>query len=271
VTVIASEATDELAPPIVHLEHVMGTVVTFTLYPGSETDEPDLYRTLARARALLQRDDAVFSTWKHDSPMSRLRRGEITIEECPEVVGEVLTRCEELREMTEGWFDPWAMPGGIDPTGVVKGWAAERACRQFTDSSVGGVVVNAAGDVVTSGFAPGGKHFRIGIVDPHRRGFLATVVEVSGAVATSGSAERGPHLIDPHSGHPRAQFASASVTGPSLGTCDALATALVVAGNEGFRFIDGLDGYEAFTIGHDGSTFASSSFPFAAAQSAVSS
>ena len=28
--------------------------------------------------------------------------------------------------MSGGWFDPWAMPGGVDPTGLVKGWAVDR-------------------------------------------------------------------------------------------------------------------------------------------------
>ena len=29
----------------------------------------------------------------------------------------------QARDASGGWFDPWAMPGGYDPTGLVKGWA----------------------------------------------------------------------------------------------------------------------------------------------------
>jgi hypothetical protein len=34
--------------------------------------------------------------------------------------------CEAAREASDGWFDPWAMPGGYDPTGLVKGWAVDQ-------------------------------------------------------------------------------------------------------------------------------------------------
>ena len=44
------------------------------------------------------------------SPMARLRRPRYR---APSASG--------------GWFDPWAIPGGVDPTGLVKGWAVEQA------------------------------------------------------------------------------------------------------------------------------------------------
>ena len=93
-----------------------------------------------------------------------------------------------------------------------------------------GVLVNAAGDVASSGGMGHGPPFRIGIADPFRPRRLAEIVELTGAIATSGSYERGNHLIDPHSGRRAARAASASVTGPDLGLADALATALAVAG-----------------------------------------
>ena len=110
-----------------------------------------------------------------------------------------------------------------------------------------------------------GTPFRIGIADPLAPLRLAEVVELSGAIATSGTYERGEHLIDPRSGRPAARAASASVTGPDLGLADALATALAVAGEAGLALIDDLDGYEALVISPDGSKRRTKRFPAAAA------
>ncbi len=225
-------------PLTTYREEVMGTVVTFTLTirPGQLTAADAL--ALARARDVLRRADAVFSTWRPNSPLSRLRRGELALAECPREVAEVHHRCEQVREMTDRWFDPWALPGGFDPTGYVKGWAAERASRQFDGTGLAGVIVNAAGDIATSGRMPSGDPFRIGVVDPADRRRVACVVSSPGAVATSGTAERGPHLFDPKSGVARSRAASATVTGPSLATADALATALAILVPTASRFVE---------------------------------
>ena len=82
-------------------------------------------------------------------------------------------------------------------------------------------------------------------------------------IATSGTYERGSHLIDPHSGRAAARAASATVTGPDLGLADALATALAVAGPPGLAAIEPLGGYEALVIGLDGRRQWSDGFPFA--------
>jgi len=246
-----------------HRETVMGTVVTFDLYCEGGVDRGELYVRVARARALLHRADAVFSTWEPDSPMSQLRRGEITATEAPPEVVEVLGACEEARSLSGGWFDPWAMPGGVDPTGYVKGWGAQRALEVLVMPGVAGVLVNAAGDIASSGGLGAERPFRVGIVDPANRRHLACVVELSGAVATSGTYERGEHLIDPRTGRPASSVASATVTGPDLGLADALATALAVAGHEALEVIDALDGYEGLVIGHDSSRGSTRDFPFA--------
>ena len=65
-----------------HIE-VMGTVVTIDLYGASPMSSADISPLLDAACASLQQADDVFSTWKKDSPMSRLRRGEISVEAAP--------------------------------------------------------------------------------------------------------------------------------------------------------------------------------------------
>ena len=249
----------------------MGTIVTIDVYAdaGSAADGgagrpgAEVSRQLAEALAILHRADAVFSTWRPDSPVSRLRRGEITSTQAPAVVAEVLDRCAAARQLSGGWFDPWAMPGGVDPTGYVKGWAAQRALAAFGASGIRGVLVNAAGDIAGRGDLGPGRPFRIGIADPRAPLRLAAVVELTGAIATSGTYERGSHLIDPHTGRPAARAASASVTGPDLGLADALATAVAVAGEPGLALIEPLDGYEALVIRPDGGMRRTRGFPLA--------
>jgi len=238
-------------------------MVTIVLYNVIGLPASAFSPYLSRARAILQRADSVFSTWKMDSPISQLRRGEITCEQAPVEVVEVLEHCAVARKLTNGWFDPWAMPGGIDPTGYVKGWAAQRALAAFASTNIPGAIVNAAGDIASFGGPVLAKPFRVGIVDPFSPRDLACIVQLSGAMATSGTYERGNHLIDPHSGRPFVRVASASVSGPDLGLADALATASTVAGEEVLALIEALDGYEALIIGFDRTWNWTSNFPFA--------
>ena len=175
-----------------HREQVMGTVVTIDVFgEADEVTRKEVYLRIARARAVLQRADAVFSTWKEHSPINQLRRGEITVAQAPPEVAAVLEGCTTVRGLSDGWFDPWAMPGGFDPTGYVKGWAAQRALGALSMSGIMGGIVNAAGDVVASGCPGQGRPFRVAIVDPTNRQRFVCVVELDGGIATSGTYERG--------------------------------------------------------------------------------
>src|SRR4051794_39152306 len=75
--------------------------------------------------------DATFSPYLDDSAITRLGRGEVALAEVTAEVREVLLRCEELRIATGGAFDALAVPAPngttLDPSGLVKGWAIERA------------------------------------------------------------------------------------------------------------------------------------------------
>lgn len=246
-----------------HREAVMGTIVTIDLYVDAGVPVDRLTAHVGRARSALQRADEVFSTWKADSPMSRLRRGEVTSDQVPPEVAGVLDACRTARELTDGWFDPWALPGGVDPTGYVKGWAAERALDALRMPDVAAAVVNAAGDIASFGAPAPDAPFRFAVVDPADTTRYACVVEHTGAVATSGTYERGQHLFDPRSGRAASAAASATVTGPELGLADALATAVAVAGHDMLARIDALDGFEALVIGHDGARRWTCGFPFA--------
>jgi thiamine biosynthesis lipoprotein len=239
----------------------MGTVCSITVVTGGRP-AAEFRAVLAAACAVLHRADAVFSTWDPGSPVSRLRRGAATLADMPGEVGNVLAECRAASSASHGWFDSWAMPGGVDPTGLVKGWAVDRALAVLRDEGVGGALINGGGDVAAYGRPAPGERWRAGIRHPWRPGALAAVVEVRAAVATSGCYERGPHLIDPRTGRPASRAASATVTGPQLGLADALATAVAVGGDEALAAVAALDGYEAYLIRPDGSEVDTGGVPF---------
>jgi len=243
-----------------HLIEVMGTVVTVDLFECRDDD--GARRAVQRASDFLHEVDRVFSTYRESSPLNRLRRGELTLGETPPQVADVLDLCQRAKSLSGGWFDPWAMPGGVDPTGYVKGWAAHLALDEFRGLDVNGVIVNAAGDIATFGGPVGEEAFRTGIVRPDDAQRLAAVVELRGCLATSGEAQRGAHLFNPFTREFAGAVASASVAGPDLGLCDALATALSVGGHDVMVLIDKIEGYEAMTIDASGSMRATPGFPF---------
>jgi thiamine biosynthesis lipoprotein len=244
--------TAQPAPQTTHAEPVMGTVFSFTAVHGDLP--PDAVRAaLATACRVLHHCDALFSTWDPVSPVSRFRRGEAALGQMPPEFPEVLRECRAAKQASGGWFDPWAMPGGFDPTGLVKGWATERALAELRGAGLAGALVNGGGDVAVFGSPADGQRWRVGIRHPWRADALACVIEADAAVATSGPYERGAHLIDPATGRPASRAASATVTGPSLALADALATGVAVGGDEALEVVAGLDGYAAYLIRPDGS------------------
>lgn len=245
-----------------HVEPAMGTMFSFSVEPGAVP--PTLARrAVDRACRRLHRLERIFTTWDPASPMSRLRRGELPMSEAPPEIPPVLDLCETARELSGGWFDPWAMPGGVDPTGLVKGWAVERALDVLRDAGVSAAMLNGGGDIAVHGRPATGGRWRIGIRHPWRPGALACVVAVDHAVATSGTYERGPHLLDPRSGRPAPAAASATVAGPSLAIADALATALAAGGDEVLARLEAVDGYDGYLVRADGTEAATAGMDFA--------
>jgi thiamine biosynthesis lipoprotein len=249
-------------PRVRHVEHVMGTAVSFDLRPG-DVPAATVARALLEACRLLHGIDATFSPWRTDSEVSRMQTGALALADaCPEV-HEVVARCEHARLATGGWFDPWGFGAGFDPTGLVKGWAAERALGVLEGAGLRAAMVNAGGDVATFGTAtPEGRPWRIGVRDPRDASLVACRVASPGAVATSGSYERGEHVRNVRTGRSARALLSATVTGPDLALADAFATALLAVGTPGLRHVDEAPGYEAFVIEPDLTPRATASFPF---------
>ena len=242
---------------LIHVEEAMGTAFSFRLEPGG-LSEAEQRTALADACELLHRADATFSTWQEDSAISRMRRGELDLGDAPAEVAEVLDLCHRAAQLTDGLFDAWASPDGVDPTGIVKGWAVQRAAEALAHAGFEAVNVNGAGDIQIIGGAQ-----RIGIRSPERADLLACVVDVDGGIATSGLYERGAHLLDPRTGRPAEGPLSATVVAPELWLADALATALFVEGLPGLDRIARIPGCSALLIQADGAMRPSPGFPIA--------
>lgn len=235
------------------VEMVMGTAVGIDV----RTPLPPrlLDRLLDGVFGWLRWVDDTFSTYRPGSPISRLARAEPAgllpdAHEIPEI-REVLERCAELRETTGGYFDAYA-GGRLDPSGYVKGWAAERVSGALAAAGATDHCVNAGGDVRVRGWAGPGTAWRIGIRHPHRDVVCKVLAARDLAVATSGSYARGPHIIDPHRARAVTEPGSVTVAGPDLAVADAYATALYAMGSMRARSFALPEPYDFLIITDDG-------------------
>ena len=235
----------------------MGTVFSIDVRDPGPWDA-----AIADVVGWLHRVDAVFSTYQAGSDISRIRRGELAIDDANPDVANVLHLCSVIEAETEGYFTAhW--DGSVDPTGLVKGWAIEQASRMLKAHGSQNHLVNGGGDVQIAGEPAPGEPWLVGIADPLDRTRLITVVTADGggdvAVATSGVAERGAHIADPVRGAPPQDLASVTVVGRSLTRVDAYATAAFAMGWRALRWIEPL-GYEALFVGADGCVAATEHF-----------
>jgi FAD:protein FMN transferase len=215
--------------PHAAVEHVWGTVVSVQTVG---TPQPD---ALAAFFAELHEIDRIFSPYRPESEVSRIADGRLALGEADPLVQEVAARCAAYERETGGMFSAY-WRGCFDPTGLVKGWAIDRAAARHLaplvdGATVGAIGVDAGGDVLAFTHSDLDRTWNIGIADPHRRGaVIATVPLRNGAVATSGIAERGAHILDPRTGSAATGVASATVVASTLEVADVWATASVVAG-----------------------------------------
>lgn len=241
-----------------HVEHVMGMPVSFAFR------RPVPVAVLAAAVDVLHDVDARFSTYKADSEISRLDRGEVDLAHCSPDVAEVIEACEELRLVTGGYFDAWASLAGttahLDPSGYVKGWAVERAGSVLDAGGITDWCINAGGDVAARTGA-GSPPWHVGIRHPdHADVVVAVVAAANLAVATSGAYLRGDHIVDPHTGQPPSGPASLTIVGPRRATADAYATAAFARGPDGPRWAATLADHGVFAVLPDGQALSNPEF-----------
>lgn len=246
--------------PALHrfVEHVMGMPISLALR-GRHADDATGRRAWADAMASLRDVDRVFSTYRVDSWVSRLSRGEVELGECPPVVAEVMALGDLAAEQSGGAFTT-RRPGPdglavVDPSGVVKGWAVERAAtilRELVDTDF---ALSAGGDLVCRTLDPSAGPWRIGVENPHDTTRVLAVLPVrTGAVATSGTAHRGAHLVDGRTGLAPRGLASVTVVADTLTWADIDATAAYALGPEAATWLRTRPGRTALVVWADGTT-----------------
>jgi thiamine biosynthesis lipoprotein len=243
------------------VEHVMGTAISLEIADPLPPAEADRLADLAFD--WFRQVDARFSTYKDDSEVNRLGRGELRLADGSADLRAVLETCADLWTATDGYFDVYAT-GRLDPSGYVKGWSVQVASDRLAAAGAANHCVNAGGDVRLRGEAAPGEAWRVGIRHPWEEHKLAWVLAARDtAVATSGVYERGHHVLDPRRGEPATALRSVTVVGPDLGLADAYATAAIAMGLPGLDWLARLDGYESAAVTEDGRAFRSDGLPVA--------
>jgi FAD:protein FMN transferase len=241
-----------------YVEHVMGMPISLALR-GRHTDDPRAGAAWAEVLAVLREVDAVFSTYRAGSCVCRLQRGEIGLEDCPPEVSAVFALASTAERESGGAFSI-RLPGPdgrpvLDPSGVVKGWAVERAAAALRTLPDTDHCLSAGGDLTCATLDPDGVPWRIGVEDPaDPRRVLAVLPVLTGAVATSGTAHRGQHLVDARTGRPPVGVASVTVVAGSLTWADIDATAAYAHGPEAAHWLETRSGRSGLVVWADGST-----------------
>ncbi len=229
----AGAVSPERDPVTVVTVHAMG--MPFRVVLAAEALDAPARAAVEAFHAGLRWADEVFSLWREDSVLAAYLRGEIAVDEGPPELLEVLQACEWYRGATGGAFDARG-PRGLDPTGLVKGWAVARASGVLDSLGVPWLV-DAAGDVLV---AAGERTWSVGVAHPGVQGDPAgtDVVDVvtlgdagPRALATSGIGQRGAHIWDPATGEATTHAIQASVVGHDLVTADVWATAVMAGGD----------------------------------------
>jgi FAD:protein FMN transferase len=240
------------------VEHLMGMPISLVLrgrHARTGTGQAAWQAVIHELREV----DRVFSTYRADSVISRLNRNEVELSECPPEVVEVLALGRDAEEQSGGAFSI-SLPTGdgrrqLDLSGIVKGWAVERASAHLAALTDTDFCLSAGGDMVCHVAAGDRPAWNIGIEHPHNPSTLIAVVPVRNAgVATSGTTHRGQHLLDARTGRPVEGVASVTVIAPSLTWADIDATAAYAHGPQAAEWLQTRSGRTGLVVWPDAST-----------------
>lgn len=250
------------------VEAVMGMPIGIDLRHLGCADSEAVEAVLDQCFDLLRWVDKTFSLWQPGTPMARLSAGAAKLGDVPVAVVEVLRACVLAGRETGGSFSARRPDGRIDPTGLVKGWAVAKVADLLLAAGYQHWCISAAGDVLAHGQAQPEESWVIGVAAPEAPGELLDAVQLDtgGAVATSGSAERGTHIWDPLRAEPARGVRSATVvctTGQptDIVRADVLATAAVARGPGAIAWLDAISDIDALVVNADGSQECTSGWP----------
>lgn len=193
--------------------------------------------------------DRIFSTYKPESAVEKINRGELKEINYPPQVKEVLHLAEVTKRESKGYFDVYSK-GRLDPSGLVKGFAIHRGAKLLKEMGYKNFFVEIAGDIEVCGKNGVGQDWSVGIENPFNQTEIIKIVNLSGkGIATSGTYLRGDHIYNPLTGKKADEIMSLTVIGPNIYEADRFATAAFAMGEEGLAFIDSLPGFEGYMVG----------------------
>ncbi len=203
---------------------------------------PELYRVLSRAGEISGASDGAFDIsvgpltqlWRR----SRRQRELPTPERLREPLAAVDWRAIELHPPDRVRLLKHGMR--LDAGGIAKGYALDEATRILRQHGIRSSLVAGAGDLVVTEPPPGQPGWRIEIapIDAPSAPPARTVWLRDASLCTSGdlfqhveiNGQRYSHIVDPRVGLGITDHSLVTVIGPDGITCDALSTAISVAG-----------------------------------------
>jgi FAD:protein FMN transferase len=237
------------------VELIMGMPISIALR-GRHADTAVGRRAWGEVSSQLHEIDRIFSTYRDDSIINRLDRGQLDLHQCPRDVIEVLELGRQAEQQSDGAFSIYLPTARgrrrLDPSGVVKGWAVERVSHSLSALEDTDFCLSAGGDMICHTADQERPAWRIGVENPFQPRTLIAVVPIrSSAIATSGTAHRGRHLIDARTGRPAEAVSSVTVIGPSLTWADIDATAAYALGADAANWLRGRRGHTALIVWPD--------------------
>ncbi|MGX8009977.1 FAD:protein FMN transferase [Mesorhizobium sp. ORM8.1] len=209
-----------------------------------------------------ERVDERFSTYRTNSEISAINRGDLPVRDWSGEMMEVMALAAKTKNETDGYFDIRKPDGSLDPSGIVKGWAIRNAAGMVQRAGVGDFFIEAGGDIQSFGRNASGFDWSVGIRNPFNADEIVKVVYPRGhGVATSGTYVRGQHIYNPLGiGELITEIVSLTVIGSDVFEADRFATAAFAMGQDGILFLEQTAGLEGYVVDSNGRATLTSGF-----------
>ena len=206
--------------------------------------------------------DQRFSTYRTDSEISAINRGDLPVRDWSGEMMDVLALAAQTKNETDGYFDIREPDGSLDPSGIVKGWAIRNAAGIVQRAGVGDFFIEAGGDIQSRGRNASGLDWSVGIRNPFNADEIIKIVYPRGhGVATSGTYVRGQHIYNPRGiDSPIMDIVSLTVIGADVFEADRFATAAFAMGRDCILFLEQTPGLEGYVVDSNGRATPTSGF-----------
>jgi FAD:protein FMN transferase len=222
---------------------IMGMPVTIDVSDKNATDE-DINEVFAYFHYI----DNTFSTFKKDSEISQINRGEIKEKDFSGEVKKIFRLSENTKTETYGYFDI-SLNGKIDPSGIVKGYAISGGAKILIKKGFHNFFVEIAGDIQANGKNSKNNKWSLGIQNPFNTKEIIKVVYLSDkGIASSGNYQRGEHIYNPISKKSAKEVAGITVIANDIFDADRFATAAFAMGKNGINFLESLKNVEGYMV-----------------------